>query len=233
MKTLATSLLALGLIGAVPAEQTPIDYRFDEVRRTVRLMTSNQELQVERGSRAHGGDKVRTGFFSYALIASDRYRARFEIFSSTNVLLAQGTPGVILSLERGRLRAAFDKITGNEPRIVQTPGALLAVRGTKYDVEVDNGGRTTVDVWEGVVEVQSQFRPEPLLVHAGEESTFARREPPQVHPMPDNRRMNDPNRRGPEPRGPQGGQQPPSRGSMPPPPPPNTPPPSKPPGGHH
>ena len=75
-----------------------------------------------------------TGWFSYALIGSDRHRAPLRVFSTTSVTLAAGTPGVILTLERGRIRAAFDKITGSEPRTVQTPGALLA-SGHAVDVE--------------------------------------------------------------------------------------------------
>src|SRR5437773_6988350 len=144
MKTIiAASLIALSAGSAV----ADVDYRFDQVKRKVVLTTPKEEVQVAAGSRAQAGDKVQTGWFSYALIASDHYRAKFEIFSSTNVQLAGGTPGVILSLERGRLHAMFDKITGSEPRVVQTPGALLAVRGTQYDVQVENDGRTSVKVY--------------------------------------------------------------------------------------
>ena len=190
MKTLVASTITLFLAGSALAQT--VDYRFDEVKRSVKVTTPRGQVRVEKGVHAVSGDLVQTGWFSYALLAAEHYRARFEIFSSTDVKLASGQPGVILSLERGRIRAAFDKITGNEPRVVQTPGALLAVRGTKYDVEVDASGRTTVDVWEGTVEVKSKLRTEPFLVHAGEESIFGRSEAPRVGPMPDDRRRNDP-----------------------------------------
>ena len=187
MKTIiAASLLTVCAIARADVPQ--VDYRFDQVKRKVVLMTPKSELQVAQGHHAQSGDKVQTGWFSYALIASDHYRARFEIFSSTNVQLAGGTPGVILSLERGRLHAMFDKITGSEPRVVQTPGALLAVRGTQYDVEVDRDGRTDLKVFEGTVEVRSQLHPEPLLVRAGEMTNFGRQEMPMVRPNPDDRR---------------------------------------------
>jgi hypothetical protein len=90
---------------------------------------------------------------------------------------------VLLSLERGKLHAIFDKITGNEPRVVKTPGALLAVRGTQYTIEVDAGGNTKLDVHEGVVEVRSPLQPEPLLVHAGEYTRFSPQRPPGDKPM--------------------------------------------------
>lgn len=211
MKTLLASLAMLTAAAATtttPANTSAaVGYRFDDVRRTVVLKTAKQESPVAKGAHAQSGDRVHTGWFSYALIAAEPQRAKFEIFSSTDVQLAGGTPGVILSVERGRIHAMFDKITGSEPRIVQTPGALLAVRGTQYNVEVDAAGRTTVDVFEGTVEIRSPLRPEPFLVHAGESSIFSRREPPPDHPMrtPDDRRQDAPGRRDGAPSDPRGG----------------------------
>jgi hypothetical protein len=186
MRNARTAVLLLAALLANSASAS--EYRFEEIGRKVILMSGAQEVRVAVGQRAKGGDKVETGWFSRALIASDEHRARFEIFSATEVTLAEGTPGVILSLERGRIRAAFDKITGSEPRVVKTPGALLAVRGTEFSVRVDSGGNTTLDVYEGIVEVQSPLRPDPLFVHPGQESTFGRERPPHVGTMPEHRR---------------------------------------------
>jgi len=197
MKTLLASLTMLTAAAAtVPTPQATVPYRFDDVRRTVVLKTASQQSPATKGLHAQSGDRVHTGWFSYALIAAEPHKAKFEIFGSTDVQLAGGTPGVILSLERGRIHAMFDKITGSEPRIVQTPGALLAVRGTQYNVEVDDAGKATVDVFEGIVEIRSPLRPEPFLVRAGETTMFSRRDPPPDHPMktPDDRRQNGPNR---------------------------------------
>jgi hypothetical protein len=185
MKTLLASLAML--TAAAATTTTPpsalLGYRFDDVKNNVVLKTSVRESNAAKGVRAQSGDRVHTGLFSYALIAAEPQRARFEIFSLTDIQLAGGTPGVILSLERGRIHALFDKITGSEPRIVQTPGALLAVRGTQYNVEVDSAGKATLDVFEGTVEIRSPLRPEPFLVHAGQSSVFSRHEPPPDHPM--------------------------------------------------
>jgi len=233
MKTLLAALAMLTAAAATTTTPSPIGYRFDDVRRTVTLKTTNQESPAAKGSRAQSGDRVHTGWFSYALIAAEPQRAKFEIFSSTDVQLAGGTPGVILSVERGRIHAMFDKITGSEPRIVQTPGALLAVRGTQYNVEVDAAGKTIVDVFEGTVEIRSPLRPDPFLVHAGETSMFSRREPPPDHPMktPDDRRQDAPGRRDGAPPDPHGGHDAPGAHGAP--PPPASRPPAPPPGGHH
>jgi hypothetical protein len=238
-----TFLASFAMLTAAAATTTttpaPVGYRFDDVKRTVTLKTAKQESPAAKGVRAQSGDRVHTGWFSYALIAAEPQRAKFEIFSSTDVQLAGGAPGVILSVERGRIHAIFDKITGSEPRIVQTPGALLAVRGTQYNVEVDAAGKTIVDVFEGTVEIRSPLRPEPFLVHAGETSSFTRREPPPQHPMktPDDRRQDAPGRRDGAPPDPHGGHDAPGAhpgdpGAHGAPPPPASRPPA-PPSGHH
>ena len=184
MKILAAVLLMLSLAGSAPPLPPPIDYRFDQVKRTVKVGLANQLVQTATGATAKSGDLVETGWFSYALIASEQHRARFEVFSSSSVELAGGAPGILLSVNRGRVHAMFDKLVGNEPRVVKTPGALLAVRGTQYSVEVSSAGLTTLDVFEGTVEVQSPLRAEPFLIHARETASFSRREPPVARPMP-------------------------------------------------
>jgi FecR-like protein len=239
-----TAVTALTQTASSPAPSSVIDYRFDAVKRSVTLMTANQQLAAAIGQRAQSGDKVETGWFSYALIASEQYRAKFELFSSTQVQLAEGTPGVLLSVERGKIRAMFDKIVGSEPRVVKTPGALLAVRGTKFDVDVDSAGRTTVDVFEGTVEVRSELLREPLLLRPGQQSIYGRRETPTAHPMPEDHRRNDPTHVGEHPGDPHGmggrgdGSRAPAPGTQPGQgqpgrmPAPTTPPP-QPPSGHH
>ena len=210
-KTILVSLLTLSSAISAAAQSNVIDYRFDEVRRKVVLETQKREVPAAVGLKAQSGDTVQTGWFSYALIATELYRAKFEIFSSTKVALASSEPGVLLSLERGKLRAIFDKITGNEPRVVKTPGALLAVRGTQYTIEVDADGNTKLDVQEGTVEVRSPLQSEPLLVHAGEFARYSPQRPPGMKPMP--MRGNKP-QNGTKPHGGEGEQHP--RGNEPP-----------------
>ncbi|HET7435570.1 MAG TPA: FecR domain-containing protein [Thermoanaerobaculia bacterium] len=211
-------LLLLVAIAAIPLHgQTPetIGYRFDEVKRTVTLTSAKQETKAAKGATARSGDAVHTGWFSYALIASEKHRAKFELYGNTDVELAGGTPGMILSLKKGRIHAMFDKITGSDPRVVQTPGALLAVRGTQYSVSVNDKGETTLDVFEGIVEVQSPLRPQPIFVRAGQSTDFGRRRPPDVYRTPEDRGPAGPHtRRKPE-EGPRDGQPQPRNGETP------------------
>lgn len=185
MKSISCLLITLTCsVLPLMGQESPIEYRFDQVRSKVVVTSASLEHRASEGTVAHGGDRVRTGWLGYALLAAPRYAARFEVFSGSEVTLAGGVPGVILTVERGRLKAIFDKITGEEPRIVRTPGALLAVRGTRYGIEVGRDGIADLVVFEGTVEVRSHLRPEPLLVRAGETCRFSMNTPPMAMPMP-------------------------------------------------
>ena len=184
MKRRFTSLFIL-MVSALPAlGQESVEYRFESVRRKVVVATPNAETRAAAGSLAHGGDRVRTGWLGHAILGAPRYGARFELFAGSDVRLTSNTPGVLLSLEQGRIKAIFDRITGDDPRMVKTPGALLAVRGTRYGIEVARDGTATLAVFEGVVEVRSPLRPDPLLVRSGEACRFSSSMRPEAMPMP-------------------------------------------------
>jgi len=184
MKRMAMLFFATIVTAATGFAAEPVEYRFERVRSKVTLVSPSTETRAAAGSVAHGGDRIRTGWLGYALLGAPRFGARFEVFAGSDVRLTSDTPGVLVSLERGRLKAIFDKITGDEPRMVKTPGAILAVRGTRYGIEVGRDGTSTLAVFEGVVEVRSPLRPEPLLVGAGETSHFSTSMRPEAMPMP-------------------------------------------------
>ncbi len=164
-------------------------YRFDEVKSKVWRAPGGdekQEVRVAAGDAAAAGDGVRTGFWARAVVSVPEKGARFEISSSTRALLAPGEPGVLLSLKKGRLVAIFEALAGTAPeeRLVAAPGALLAVRGTRYGVETTSDGESVVAVFEGTVEVRSSLPGvAPVAVHAQEFCTFGARKPPRPAPM--------------------------------------------------
>jgi ferric-dicitrate binding protein FerR (iron transport regulator) len=129
---------------------------------------------------------VRTGWLGETVVSVPERSARFEVFGNTQVKLAGGEPGVILVLERGRIKAFFQALLQGAPveRRVAVPGALLAVRGTRYGVEVDKAGKSILVVFEGVVEIlRGAPGLEPIRVKAGEWSTFGPGSLPKVEPM--------------------------------------------------
>src|SRR3981081_4413009 len=57
----------------------------------------------------------------------------------------------------GRIRALVNKRTGGTARLeLGAPSAVIAVRGTQFDVEVNSRNVTEVDVVDGVVEVHGR-----------------------------------------------------------------------------
>jgi ferric-dicitrate binding protein FerR (iron transport regulator) len=63
-------------------------------------------------------------------------------------------PGHWLELMVGKVLAKIQKRTSNAPSFrMGTPTAVITVRGTQFEVEVDKKHRTRVEVYEGMVEV--------------------------------------------------------------------------------
>jgi hypothetical protein len=73
------------------------------------------------------------------------------------------------TLWTGRLWAKFKKIVSNrQERQLESPGAVVAIRGTTLEMEVDNHQKTTVKVEEGMVSVRSKDTQEEVLVSANQ-----------------------------------------------------------------
>lgn len=167
--------------------EAPLDYDVVTVKRHLLLETFDGEERVSAGDRLHSGDALRTGSRSKAELEAPDFSARFMIASKTRFKLAHDTPGVLLEVERGSLRAIFGKLLDGDQRerLVTTPSAVLAVRGTEYGIEVEKDGDTSVVVFEGIVEVRDpRGVGDPVRVQAGQ-STRVRRgkapSPPKQH----------------------------------------------------
>lgn len=91
--------------------------------------------------------------------------------SNTRLILKTPEPGAwrYLQLLVGRVRAEIQKRLGGAPGFqIGTPSAVISVRGTVFDVEVNRTGITEVDVHEGVVQLDSaKGMGESVLIRAG------------------------------------------------------------------
>lgn len=174
----------LGLSQAPSGER--LAYRFEEVKSKVVRAPGGDEardLRVAVGDPAEAGDVVTTGFFGRTVLSVPERAARFEVFSSSRVKLAGGEPGILLVLEKGRIKAAFDAFTGaSEARRVAVPGAILAVRGTRYGVEVADG-QSVLAVFEGTVELFPAGGAPSMKVGRDEFCVFGPKVPPRKEPM--------------------------------------------------
>jgi hypothetical protein len=104
-----------------------------------------------------------------------------------------------LQLLIGRIHTQIEKHLGGTPPVqIGTPSAVISVRGTRFDVEVDRRGFTEVDVEEGVVELNSATgRGEGVLITAGFSSRVGMESAPEVpRPTHDLRPQLDRPRRG-------------------------------------
>lgn len=180
--------LVFALIQVAPA-QPSFTYRFEEAKRSVYrrpLADPTREVKVVKGDAAVSGDGVRTGWLGQAVLAVPERGARFEVFADTEARLAGGEPDVLLEVRHGRIKALFQALLDGQARErrVSVPGALLAVRGTKYGVEVDRKQNSSLVVFEGVVEVlRPGSRQEPVRVKAGEWAVFGPGMAPKVESM--------------------------------------------------
>src|SRR6476659_10537360 len=99
----------------------------------------------------------------------------------------------------GRVRTQIQKRLGGSPAFqIGTPSAVISVRGTKFDVEVDRRGFTEVDVDEGVVELEAVTgRGEAVMITAGFSSRVGMETGPEVpRPTQDLRpQLDRPNRK--------------------------------------
>jgi hypothetical protein len=80
----------------------------------------------------------------------------------TRLVVKEPAPGNWDALEilLGRVHAYIRKRTGGAPPFqMGTPSAVIAVRGTRFDVEVNGRGVSEVDVFDGLVEVASSTVP--------------------------------------------------------------------------
>ena len=87
-----------------------------------------------------------------------------------------------LQLLLGRIHSQIQKHLGGTPPLqIGTPSAVISVRGTSFDVEVDRRGVTQVDVEEGIVELDSvSGRGESVMITAGFSSRVGMESTPEV-----------------------------------------------------
>jgi hypothetical protein len=99
--------------------------------------------------------------------------SRFYVFPNSRAVFRKN-PGSLRDLVDvflGRVRFEIQKLTGGEPRYrIFTPTAVISVRGTRFDVNVDQDETTVVAVDEGVVAVMHRLLPSnnELIIGAGE-----------------------------------------------------------------
>lgn len=153
-----------------------------ERERSAQVMQSSGQVSVLKDSTPWAlqpGDWVNlrqvivTGADGFAVFqVSDG--STFEVYPNSRVIFRNNAGGWkdLLDLYLGRVKVHIQKFGGQpNPNRVTTPTAVISVRGTVFDVQIEDGDATTlVTVDEGQVAVRHSLLPpsEPKLLNAGE-----------------------------------------------------------------
>ena len=149
----------------------------------VSIYRDNTYWAIDTGDVVKARQVVVTGQDGHATFrVSDG--STFEIFPNSQVTF-RANPGSLrdlLDVWLGKIRVHVQKPGGQaNPNRVFTPTAIISVRGTTFDVTVDDEEEATVVlVEEGSVGVEHRLLPRsenPKILHAGEELTVHRNLP--------------------------------------------------------
>jgi len=108
----------------------------------------------------------------------------FEVFPNSRITFRanSGNWRDMVDVWLGRIRVHIQKLGGQpNPNRVHTPTAIISVRGTIFDVSVEDGDETTrVAVEEGQVAVEHRLMPrdgDPKILNSGDELVVYRNSP--------------------------------------------------------
>lgn len=146
---LPSALLAQGAL-RVSSVQGQVEWRSASSKTFVRLATTDQTIQV--------GDEIRTGSGSNLILSVPD--GSYVVVSENSKLTVDdfwsGNFKSIMNLMLGQVRFYIQKFGGRpNPYSVRTPTALIAVRGTTFDVIVDDAQNAEVRCIDGQVTVES------------------------------------------------------------------------------
>jgi len=139
----------------------------------VSVLRDNQEWAIEVGGQVRAKELIFTGPDGQARFeVSDG--STFDVYPNSRVVFRKNVPNWrdLLDVLVGRVKVHIQH-WGDQPNHnrVLTPTAVISVRGTTFDISVDDDDETTlVEVEEGSVEVQHALLPRgyPKVVNEGE-----------------------------------------------------------------
>ncbi|HEX8984325.1 MAG TPA: FecR domain-containing protein [Bryobacteraceae bacterium] len=163
--------LSLCLAQTFETESTSASATVESLTGQVAVLRDSQPWALEPGSAIKPQQIVVTGPDGYAKFrVSDG--STFEVFPNSRITF-RNTPGDwkdLLEMWIGRVKVHIEKLGGqpNHNR-VRTPTAIISVRGTTFDVAVEEAETTLVVVDEGAVEVRHALKGgEPKLLNTNE-----------------------------------------------------------------
>jgi ferric-dicitrate binding protein FerR (iron transport regulator) len=147
----------------------------------VSVLRDSQPWALNLGDLVQTQQVVLTGPDGYAKFQTSD-GSTFEVYPSSNVIFRKnpGSLQDLLDLFVGRVKIHIQRLGGQpNPNRIMTPTAVISVRGTIFDVSINDDDETTiVSVEEGSVEVRHALKPGAAkVVNAGESLHVYRDEP--------------------------------------------------------
>ncbi|MFN8684818.1 MAG: FecR domain-containing protein [Acidobacteriota bacterium] len=127
----------------------------------VQVLKDEVPWALNVGDTVNPKQEILTGTDGYAKIQVPDGSV-FEIFPNSRATFRsnQGNLRELIDLWVGRIKVHIEKLNGKpNPNRIQTPSAVISVRGTTFDVTVDEQEMTLVLVEEGQVAVQHALMP--------------------------------------------------------------------------
>jgi FecR protein len=147
----------------------------------VSALRDSEPWALNVGDSVHAQQVILTGPDGYAKFQTSD-GSTFEVYPSSNVIFRKnpGSLQDLLDLFVGRVKIHIQRLGGQpNPNRILTPTAVISVRGTIFDVSIDDDDETTiVSVEEGSVEVRHALKPgSAKIVNAGESLHVYRDQP--------------------------------------------------------
>src|SRR5580698_1249395 len=147
----------------------------------VSVLRDSEQWALNVGDQIQAQQVILTGPDGYAKFETSD-GSTFEVYPSSNVIFRKNPGNLrdLLDLFIGRVKIHIQRLGGEpNPNRVMTPTAVISVRGTIFDVSINDDDETTiVSVEEGSVEVRHALKPgAPKIVNAGESLHVYKDEP--------------------------------------------------------
>ena len=128
---------------------------------SVSVIRNEQEWALFAGDSVAVGEMIITGDDGFAQLAVQD-GAAFVVYPNSKVVFRKNPANLrdLVDVFLGRVRIFIEKLGGEpNPHRVFTPTAVISVRGTIFDVEVNEYDATIVSVSEGLVGVRHRLLP--------------------------------------------------------------------------
>ena len=164
--------LYLSGMAAVSHAQTSAAATVVEADGAISVLRDAQEWALFAGDDVEVGQTIISGSDGWATLAvSDG--SSFLVYPNSRVVFRKnpGSLRDLIDIFLGRVKVHIERLGGQpNPTRIYTPTAVISVRGTTFEVEVEDSEVTTVSVEEGLVGVRHKLIPsnKETLVSAGQ-----------------------------------------------------------------